>query len=434
MTWIVAGSVALVMMAAALIGPPWLNLVFGIGIAAGSAAAYFRAARAVVTPESVGPGPAAVDLAAVRSSVATVAPDEHRPAEPLPRYEELELIVPSPPIDPIGFEHVCMEASLVDDRARAVAAELGAYATLTEIVRSQLAGVNDETGRAALTLVEQLRSIDGGVDAILNAINRSAEVSNTLVSLSKDQAFGKLLMMGSAAASELAQNKEQVRGGLADTERLFGFIEEIQDVAEQTNILALNASIEAARAGEAGRAFAVVAREVRNLSNRSSELSKRIEADIKVVFTALQGHFHELLSQSEASQSNTQLAVAEELAAFTDRLSRLMETQDDTIRDVQGHGQEVASQVIGLLANLQFQDVTRQQVEHVVGALRAVDRHNEALQQYLLSESAAASVPALQPLLDEMYSTYVMDSQRSSHAGSSSGAPATGGAPAIELF
>lgn len=322
-----------------------------------------------------------------------------------------------------------------DRRTHAVADQLGAYSRLTEIVRSQLAGVNEETGAAALMLVERLQKIDGGVDTILAAINKCVEVSGALVSLSKDTAFTKFLQMGSVAARDGAQNEEEMRIGLADTQRLFRFIDEIKDVAEQTNILALNASIEASRAGASGAAFAVIAREVRKLATRSGELTTRIQADVETVFDTLQRHFNESRRRSEAGQRKLQATIAEELATVTDHLSRLMEAQDTTMHDVARGGEEVATLVIGLLANLQFQDVTRQQLEHVGRAMTQIDAFNDSLRSFLLGTHDAEEVPQIAPLLEQLYGSYVMARERSTHQavlGETVGTSADG--PVIELF
>ncbi len=416
---LVTGAVALAMTAAALIGPHWLTLALGACVMAGCALAYVRngTTTPVAIPDADPTEAAATDVPLVfRLPTAPLEPQ----AAPPPR--------PEPPL------HVCPPALVDDGRAQAVAAELATFVALTEVVRAQLLRVNEETSRAALMLVERLKKIDGGVDEILAAISKSAEVSSKLVRISKDDAFAKFLALGNAAAADAAEIEAGMEHGLADTQRLFGFIGEIKDVAEQTNIVALNASIEAARAGEAGRAFAVVAREVRNLSTRSTELAKRIAVDVEGVFRGLKANFGELRERTAASQNEVNATISRELANMTDHLSRLLETQDGTLHDVARCGDDVAALVIDLLANLQFQDVTRQQIDHVVAAMSALDAHTAALQSFLLGAGSPENVPRIQRVLDEMYGSSVMDTQRAAHLASpAGGGAATAGALMIEL-
>jgi methyl-accepting chemotaxis protein len=141
----------------------------------------------------------------------------------------------------------------------------------------------------------------------------------------------------------------------------------------------------------------------------------------------------ELVHRSAQSQSKVQSVLAVEFGKLTDGLSSLVTTQDTTIQAVACHGQEVATLLIGLLADLQTQDVTRQQVEHVVGALTEIDRHNADLQRFLLGNGAAADVPGIEPVLELLHSKYVMDSQRTAFASGVLGAQADSG-PLVELF
>ena len=114
-------------------------------------------------------------------------------------------------------------------------------------------------------------------------------------------------------SAELTAAMQEVEGLASSSEQIGSVLEVIRSIAEQTNLLALNAAIEAARAGEAGRGFAVVADEVRNLAKRTQDSVE----EIRQVIEGLQSGTREVVSsmhssnrQAEGSVQQVELAVA----------------------------------------------------------------------------------------------------------------------------
>ena len=119
----------------------------------------------------------------------------------------------------------------------------------------------------------------------------------------------------SSSADSLTQSANNVSG----------LMEEIQSIADQTNLLALNAAIEAARAGEHGRGFAVVADEVRNLSSRTQDSAKKIHQRLSVMLETIDQWVAVMLKNKDEAQLCVEIAESsnQKIADVVDRVHKV---------------------------------------------------------------------------------------------------------------
>ncbi|QFT21137.1 Methyl-accepting chemotaxis protein McpS [Pseudomonas sp. THAF187a] len=181
----------------------------------------------------------------------------------------------------------------------------------------QLSAVTENT---ALNLHQQSQEIDQAATAVTEMSTAVDEVARNAASASASaNASGQVAQQGSeriaqtlSSISQLASNVDGTSsdfGELADKIRgISKVLDVIRGIAEQTNLLALNAAIEAARAGEAGRGFAVVADEVRALAHKTGQSTREIETMIGTVQNDTERALHAMESSNGLAQHTLDIA------------------------------------------------------------------------------------------------------------------------------
>ena len=208
----------------------------------------------------------------------------------------------------------------------------------------------------------------------------------------------------------------------ASTKAISGSLGEITFIADQTRLLALNAAIESARAGEHGRGFAVVADEVTKLANRSGQAAVNIKKLVAVVQKESQDAMRKVQELASVDLTKT-LAAKDKLDRMTKALSDRNDTLRSNVSETGRRADQLANDIAGIVMALQFQDMTRQKLEHVIEPLEALARDLQSAQEGHPPQVFDGS----KTVLDTMARSYTMPEERQVHAsvtGSAMGASA----------
>jgi len=206
------------------------------------------------------------------------------------------------------------------------------------------------------------------------------------------QSMTNSLKAASDGSMKMVDSMNSMRMNIATVEKLLG---EIEGISEQTNLLALNAAIEAARAGEAGRGFAVVADEVRSLSQRSNQFSEEIRAQYRSIQASIgeaSGIVGGLASSDIELNLNSKDRFTEILGSYEDMNVFVAET----LNEVTEISSIVSNDVNTAIRALQFEDMAKQlvlQMENRVDTLgQAVGEVASFLQHCSMGKASGGDV------------------------------------------
>ena len=256
------------------------------------------------------------------------------------------------------FENMVTSLSEMIHKLRSLAGEVVTAA-------NEIAASSEEMSAGAQSQADKVRQVTASVQEMATSITDATRHTTDATAASRDASEtatsgGEIVgqtIKGMGEIADLVRESSESIGRLAESaEKIDQIVNVIEDIADQTNLLALNAAIEAARAGEQGRGFAVVADEVRKLAERTA----RATGEIKQVISDVQHKTSDAVGAMETGIRSV------------DKGRELTDKAGSSLQGILFTSQKVMSMIEQIAAGAQQQSAAAEEISHSVEDISVV--------------------------------------------------------------
>lgn len=260
-------------------------------------------------------------------------------------------------------------------------------ADITDLSESELGGVREEVNRVRTLIMEAGAELTESFSSLTVLAQKQEQLVKSIVSSEQDDSVDpdrksvniktfaeevsklmeRFIEVMITVSTQSVATVHHIDDMVEHLDGIFSLLEDVKSLADQTNLLALNAAIEAARAGEAGRGFAVVADEVRNLSHRSSNFNDQIRQLVSNTKDAI-AKARDTVGDMASRDMNETITAKEQVNLLLTDVTNMNEFIESRVLAIGEVVQQVDQAVGTAVRCLQYEDIATQ-------ALTAADKH-----------------------------------------------------------
>lgn len=236
--------------------------------------------------------------------------------------------------------------------------EISAAATSTQETASLMLSGSESQAQEVVDISGRMTQSAQSLNAVAARAEQLSQQASTSVQVAHNGAstVGRTIQGMAALREQIQDTAKRIKRLGESSQEIGDIVNLIDDIAEQTNILALNAAIQASMAGEAGRGFAVVADEVQRLAERSSSATRQIEALVRAIQV----------------DTNEAVISMEQTTAEVVRGARLAQDAGVALAEIEGVSQTLADLIHSISDAAQLQTSSAGQISHTMAIIQQI--------------------------------------------------------------